>query len=91
MKRTQMHASAYMSPLSWAGERYGGHREWPYPYLLHCASQPRSASTSATDSHTGNGASRAYPQDPRVGVGVVVFRLPPTQGQDPEVRRVQYT
>ncbi|GIL77566.1 hypothetical protein Vretifemale_7108 [Volvox reticuliferus] len=45
--------------------------------------------TTAAGSSSGAGKSRAYPTEPRVGVGVVVFRTHPVQGQDPEILLVR--
>ncbi|GLI62934.1 hypothetical protein VaNZ11_005786 [Volvox africanus] len=58
-------------------------------YLLQQPADYRTSSTTATGSDSCTGKSRAYPTEPRVGVGVVVFRTQPVQGRDSEVLLVR--
>ncbi|KAG2434924.1 hypothetical protein HYH02_012122 [Chlamydomonas schloesseri] len=57
----------------------------------HQAASATTATQAASNSpDKGSGPSRAYPREPRVGVGVVVFRTPPVLGgPDPEVLLVR--
>ncbi|PNH09770.1 hypothetical protein TSOC_003579 [Tetrabaena socialis] len=66
-------------------------RCWGATSLGSLGSRGTSSSLDASAASTsgGNGPSRAYPKEPRVGVGVVVFRAQPLQGQDPEVLLVR--
>ncbi|PNW80936.1 hypothetical protein CHLRE_07g336000v5 [Chlamydomonas reinhardtii] len=80
---TALHARWCRAGLGWPG--LGCSRQ---EYHYTAATAQTAAASSSPDN--GSGPSRAYPREPRVGVGVVVFRTPPVLGgPEPEVLLVR--